>query len=256
MVRRRRVQQEHDNGHFPALGGPSSRYRHGQTKTSCASKTPALPRPPSTTQRLQPPSARRAVPSAPPLPYATFALCREHPTSTVTSKSGDARRGPPPHPASSLRSARCLQSARCASRAPHLPLLAVQCGGKEMRSPRCGRVRGYAHCTAVPSPPCCSMRRQGDARSSMRESARMCAHAGVIPSLPFNAAAWRRTLLDAGECVDVMCRACLPHPTPWCSTRRPGDVLSSMRESAWMQGWISRPLLPPYLFQVLLLSPY
>ncbi|KAF6742516.1 hypothetical protein DFP72DRAFT_1081821 [Ephemerocybe angulata] len=87
----------------------------GKQRLRCASKTPTLPRPPSTTQRLESPSARRAVPSASPLPYATFAPRQEHPTSTVTSKSGDARRGPhliPPPPfdlpaAFNLRAAFC-----------------------------------------------------------------------------------------------------------------------------------------------------
>ncbi|KAF6745689.1 hypothetical protein DFP72DRAFT_1077227 [Ephemerocybe angulata] len=54
------------------------------------------------------------------------------------------------------------------------------------------------------STPCRSMRRLGDTLSSMRESARMSAlHAGLIHSLPFDATAWRRALLDVGECVDA-----------------------------------------------------
>ncbi|KAF6741466.1 hypothetical protein DFP72DRAFT_267327, partial [Ephemerocybe angulata] len=79
-------------------------------------------------------------------------------------------------------------------------------------------------------PPCCSMWRLGEALFSMRESAWMCANS---TSLLLDAAAWRSTLLDAGECVDVRAHAPLPS-TPCRSMRRLGDALSLMRESAWM----------------------
>ncbi|KAF5338155.1 hypothetical protein D9611_014562 [Ephemerocybe angulata] len=84
----------------------------------------------------------------------------------------------------------------------------------------------------------------------------------IFPSLPFNAAARRCALLDAGECVDMRtarrchpllaarcggketraprcgrvrgCAHTLVSSPPCRSMRRLGDVLSSMRESAWM----------------------
>ncbi|KAF6745675.1 hypothetical protein DFP72DRAFT_925514, partial [Ephemerocybe angulata] len=81
-----------------------------------------------------------------------------------------------------------------------------------------------------PSTPCCPMRRLGDALSSMRESAWM---RWLHPLLAARCGGWETRSSRCGRV-----RGCVqfaPAPsTPCCPMRRLGDVLFSMRESAWM----------------------
>ncbi|KAF6760943.1 hypothetical protein DFP72DRAFT_1092409 [Ephemerocybe angulata] len=56
----------------------------------------------------------------------------------------------------------------------------------------------------------------------------------IVPSLPFDATAWRHALLDAGECLDA--HSAIPAA---------GGALSSMRESAWM--FVHAGLIPSML---------
>ncbi|KAF6755326.1 hypothetical protein DFP72DRAFT_896480 [Ephemerocybe angulata] len=81
------------------------------------------------------------------------------------------------------------------------------------------------------------MRRRGDALSSMWESAWICAGVLVIHSMLLDVAAWRHTLLDAGECVDV-CRVCRSHPLH--AARCGGEcvTMSSLGEGMVSGFWI------------------